>query len=267
MKNPFSKHFRDTIVPAPIKTAYEDPTRPFSIDLGCAKGNFLKKISQLAPDDFNYLGIEIREQLTQEANQWCDSQALRNVRFAFGNVSMPLSSFITDLHPGDVARVSIQFPSPWKRVRHRRRRLVQPELVEELSSLLCVGGLVFLSTDVYSLAVEMCTHFESHPLFCRLSPDNAAVVGMMLDCAAGLGEQTSAPPPHPPPQVAGHNFVGAAAAVQGAEEGRGDLSASSSEEEEEGGGEEEAKLPADEHWGDGGMDRRGTLQFGVPLCG
>jgi tRNA (guanine-N7-)-methyltransferase len=71
------------------------------------------------------------------------------------------------LPSGTLQRVTIQFPDPWFKNRHNKRRVVQPELVAELAKYMAVGGVVFLQSDLEAIAVEMCDRFASHPAFQR----------------------------------------------------------------------------------------------------
>ncbi|MFM6424789.1 tRNA (guanine(46)-N(7))-methyltransferase TrmB, partial [Planktothrix sp.] len=68
-------------------------------------------------------------------------------------------------------RVSIQFPDPWFKKRHQKRRVVQPELVNYLAHYLGEGGEVFLQSDVEEVAIEMCDRFSEHSAFHRSQND------------------------------------------------------------------------------------------------
>ena len=64
-----------------------------------------------------------------------------------------------------IKRVSIQFPDPWFKTRHQRRRMVQPELVNAIASHLVTEGEVFIQSDVQQLAEQMWNSFSAHPAF------------------------------------------------------------------------------------------------------
>lgn len=115
---------------------------------------------------WNYLGLEIREPLVQDANTWRDELGLTNLHYLFCNVNNSLQ-LLSSLPVGTVQWVTIQFPDPWFKNRHSKRRLVQPDLVTELASYLTVGGVVFLQSDIEALTVEMCDRFLAHPAFQR----------------------------------------------------------------------------------------------------
>jgi tRNA (guanine-N7-)-methyltransferase len=164
--NPLSNKYQTPASPLDWEKVYAAPTQPLHLDIGCGKGRFLLSMATLQPS-WNFLGLEIREPLVQEANTWRDELALTNLHYLFCNVNNSLRSLMCSLPAGTLQRVTIQFPDPWFKKRHAKRRLVQPELVAELATYLVSGGVVFLQSDIESLAVEMCDRFDTHPAFKR----------------------------------------------------------------------------------------------------
>jgi len=143
---------------------YADLTQPLHLDIGCGKGRFLLSMATLEPN-WNFLGVEIREPLVQEANHWRHELGLTNLHYVFCNVNNSLRSLLSSLPSGTLQRVTIQFPDPWFKNRHAKRRVVQPQLVAELAAYLASEGIVFLQSDVKDVAEEMCDRFEAHPAF------------------------------------------------------------------------------------------------------
>ena len=47
--------------------------------------------------------------------------------------------------------ISFNFPDPWFKKRHYKRRIIQPELINILSNLMQKGSLIFIKTDVLDL--------------------------------------------------------------------------------------------------------------------
>ena len=47
--------------------------------------------------------------------------------------------------------ISFNFPDPWFKKRHYKRRVIQPEFINNLSNLLQKGALIFIKTDVKDL--------------------------------------------------------------------------------------------------------------------
>ena len=47
--------------------------------------------------------------------------------------------------------ISFNFPDPWFKKRHHKRRVIQPEFINILSNSLQIGSLIFIKTDVKDL--------------------------------------------------------------------------------------------------------------------
>ncbi|MCG6133789.1 MAG: tRNA (guanosine(46)-N7)-methyltransferase TrmB [Nostoc sp. LLA-1] len=165
--NPLAKKYQTPASPLDWEKVYTQPNQPLHLDIGCAKGRFLLKMAQIEPN-WNYLGLEIREPLVVEANQVRSELGVTNLHYLFCNVNNSLRSLLSSLPTGTLQRVSIQFPDPWFKTRHAKRRVVQPELVAELANYLAVGGVVFLQSDIKFVAVEMRDRFVENPAFQQL---------------------------------------------------------------------------------------------------
>ncbi len=167
--NPLSSKFQTALAPPDWGQIFDNLQRPLHLDIGCARGRFLQQFSPLAPD-WNFLGIEIRQPLVDAANQWRDEAELKNLHFLFCNINTSLEPLLHSLPPGRLQRVSIQFPDPWFKKRHQKRRVVQPELVQQLAAGMPKGAVVFLQSDVEGVAREMRDRFAEHPHFQSQSP-------------------------------------------------------------------------------------------------
>ncbi|QKQ73461.1 tRNA (guanosine(46)-N7)-methyltransferase TrmB [Nostoc sp. TCL240-02] len=168
--NPLAKKYQTPASPLDWGKIYAKPNQPLHLDIGCAKGQFLLNMAKIEPN-WNFLGLEIREPLVVEANRLSSELALTNLHYLFCNVNNSLDSLLSSLPPGSLQRVTIQFPDPWFKTRHAKRRVVQPELVAELASYLAVGGIVFVQSDMEFIAVEMRDHFAAHPAYQKVGTE------------------------------------------------------------------------------------------------
>lgn len=164
--NPLSQKYLEPVNPPNWEKIYADPTQPLHLDIGCAKGRFLLNMATVEPD-WNFLGLEIREPLVEDANERKVSAGLQNLHYIFCNVNNSLNPLLGSLPADTLQRVTIQFPDPWFKNRHAKRRVVQPEMVEVLAKYLISGGVVFFQSDIEVVAVEMRDRFASHPAFQR----------------------------------------------------------------------------------------------------
>ncbi|MEC4893706.1 MAG: tRNA (guanosine(46)-N7)-methyltransferase TrmB [Oscillatoria sp. PMC 1051.18] len=162
--NPLSKPYQIPVNPPDWEKVYTNPHHPLHLDLGCGWGEFLLQMAQIQPD-VNFLGLEIREPLVEKACFQRDELGLTNLHFIFTNANTSLAVLLKSLPAGVLQRISIQFPDPWFKKRHQKRRIVQPELVDILAQYLADRGIIFLQSDVKSVAEEMRDRFQKHPGF------------------------------------------------------------------------------------------------------
>lgn len=172
--NPLADHFQIPSPPPVWEELFDDPSLPLQVDVGCGSGRFvLIRAQRLAghpaveiateeelddmPDDHipvvtdkaraNVLGMEIRQKLVERAQAWAKRLALRNCTFMFTNATVSWGSILRS-YPGPIELVTMQFPDPHFKVRHHKRRHVQPQLVKEMAETLKPGARVFLQGDV-----------------------------------------------------------------------------------------------------------------------
>jgi tRNA (guanine-N7-)-methyltransferase len=162
--NPLSQKYQTPLILPEWTQIYSNLTQPLHLDIGCARGTFLVKMAQLYPQ-INFLGIEIREPLVNEANEIRDRLGLTNLHYLFSNINNSLDILLKSLPQGLLKWVTIQFPDPWFKHRHMKRRVVQPELVNILANYLTEEGIVFLQSDIQSVAKEMCERFQANSCF------------------------------------------------------------------------------------------------------
>ncbi|MEM9218846.1 MAG: tRNA (guanosine(46)-N7)-methyltransferase TrmB [Cyanobacteria bacterium P01_F01_bin.150] len=162
--NPLGIKYRDPVNLPDWSKLFVDMNQPFHLDIGSARGQFLLGMAQDYPD-WNFLGAEIREPLVNFANGLRDELSLTNLFFIFCNANSSIEKLLSSLPQNALQRVTIQFPDPWFKRRHRKRRVVQPELVEAIAQHLAPGGVLFLQSDIESVAVDMRDRFLEHKSF------------------------------------------------------------------------------------------------------
>lgn len=172
--NPLSQKYQTPVTPPDWEKVYADPTQLLHLDIGCGKGWFLSEMAAVEPT-WNFLGLEIREPLVEDAIKRRDQLGLKNLHYLFCHANNSVRPLLESLPAVILQRVTIQFPDPWFKNRHQKRRVVQPELVDTLATYLADDGIIFLQSDVETVAVEMFNHFEAHPTFHRKSSDSCLV--------------------------------------------------------------------------------------------
>ncbi|MEM8806105.1 MAG: tRNA (guanosine(46)-N7)-methyltransferase TrmB [Cyanobacteria bacterium P01_G01_bin.38] len=165
--NPLSDTYAQPAQPPNWQAVYAKPQQPLHLDIGCGKGFFVRDMAVACPD-WNFLGLEIRQPLVDQALKRRDEAGLKNLHYIFCNANNSLQPLLDSWAEGlPLQRVSIQFPDPWFKKRHQKRRVVQPQLVQELAQYMPQGGWVWLQSDIAAVAQEMCDRFAEHPGFDR----------------------------------------------------------------------------------------------------
>ena len=161
--NPLRRKFQHQLTLPDWNEVYSNSNLPLHLDIGCARGEFLLQMAQLQPDK-NFLGIEIRQPLVELANQEKTVLGLKNIYYLFGSMNYYAESLIPSFPKNYLQFVTIQFPDPWFKRRHNKRRVVQPELVKILVDYLVEDGIIFLQSDIEEVALEMRKRFAANPL-------------------------------------------------------------------------------------------------------
>ncbi|MGD1855968.1 MAG: tRNA (guanosine(46)-N7)-methyltransferase TrmB [Leptolyngbyaceae cyanobacterium] len=163
--NPLNIRYATPVTPPSWADVFARPTQPLHIDIGCAKGYFILDMAERCPD-WNFLGLEIREPLVEQCLRQRDRLGLDNLHALFCNANNSLKPLLTSL-PQPPQRVSIQYPDPWFKKRHQKRRVVQPQLVTDLAEHMPTGAWVWLQSDVETVAQDMVDAFAANVQFDR----------------------------------------------------------------------------------------------------
>ena len=148
--NPLSKNFFEIDPIPPLNEVFENPKSPLHIDVGCASGDFLFELS-LKNKNWNYIGIEIREKLVINANLKMKNREYKNLYFSFGNANNIFDHAKNKLIIDSINSISFNFPDPWFKKKHHKRRVIQPKFINFLSNAMQKSSLIFIKTDVKEL--------------------------------------------------------------------------------------------------------------------
>ena len=148
--NPLSSNFKQIEKIPSLNEMFGDSESNLHLDIGCAGGEFLFDLA-LFNTSWNYLGIEIREKLVKNAKFKVFRKEIKNLYFIFGNANNILNDFQCKFIIKNLKSISFNFPDPWFKKRHHKRRIIQPEFINILSNSLQKGTLIFVKTDVKDL--------------------------------------------------------------------------------------------------------------------
>jgi len=148
--NPLSSNFNQIEKIPSLSKMFGDSKSNLHLDIGCAAGEFLFDLA-LVNTSWNYLGIEIREKLVKTAKLKVREREIKNLYFVFGNAHNILNDVNSQFIIKNIKSISFNFPDPWFKKRHHKRRVIQPEFINILSNSLQKGTLIFIKTDVKDL--------------------------------------------------------------------------------------------------------------------
>ncbi|OGQ90370.1 MAG: tRNA (guanosine(46)-N7)-methyltransferase TrmB [Deltaproteobacteria bacterium RIFOXYA12_FULL_58_15] len=159
--NPFNLHGE---VEIPDWNVVFGRAAPFALDIGFGAGAFTLELARRHPE-FNVIGVEIRTHLVDDLNDAARKQKLTNLHAVLANANLHLKELVPD---NSVVLTTINFPDPWYKKRHHKRRVVQPEWLETLAGKLQTEATVHIATDYEPGALHAREVFDSSPLFRNL---------------------------------------------------------------------------------------------------
>lgn len=168
--NPLSRFYQLPRPLPPLEELFTEPQRPLHIDIGCARGRFLLALAQQQPD-WNHLGLEIRRPLVDAAEAERQELELHNLHVLFANANVSLPAWLAALPAGRLARVTIQFPDPWFKKKHHKRRVLQADLLDALAGALAPGTELFAQSDVLEVIEPMVELVDADSRFQRPAGD------------------------------------------------------------------------------------------------
>ena len=168
--NPLSRFFQQPRALPPPELLFGEPALPLHLDIGCARGRFLLAMAQATPQR-NHLGVEIRRALVAAAEADREALGLPNLRYLFCNANVSLEDWLAALPSGQLELVSIQFPDPWFKKKHHKRRVLQPRLLLAIAAALAPGHGLFIQSDVLAVIEPMVALIEASGCFLRPAED------------------------------------------------------------------------------------------------
>jgi tRNA (guanine-N7-)-methyltransferase len=136
--------------------------QPVHLDLGCGKGVFLAGMA-LGNPKINYIGVDIKSEVL--------ALSKRNAERSFAAAGRPVENLLIfsfdisllDLvfSPGDfVSRIYLNFPNPWPKERHKKRRLTHPRQLGAYRTFLADGGDILFKSDDQALYRDTLVYFN-----------------------------------------------------------------------------------------------------------
>lgn len=141
------------------------------IEIGFGMGQSLLTMAQQQPQ-VDFIGIEVHQAGLGSLAADLQDHAVENVRLAPYDATEVLKRQIPNQ---SLAGAHIFFPDPWPKLRHHKRRLIQPDFVQLLVEKIKIGGIIHLATDWEAYAMQMRDVLLDNPYLVSESGDTGFV--------------------------------------------------------------------------------------------
>ena len=144
------------------KEHYDDSRKPFMLELGCGKGQFISKLA-VENQNINFLAIDLvdamlglaKRNIEQEyQNENLEPKNVIITRFDIERINLILDK------KDEVERIYINFCNPWPKGKHRKKRLTHSRQLEKYKEFLKPNAEVYFKTDDDGLFESSIIYFE-----------------------------------------------------------------------------------------------------------
>lgn len=131
---------------------------PLNIEIGMGNGEFSVHMATSEPDE-NFLGFEICRKIFRKAIKRVERSGCQNVKI----INYDGEFFVKMLTENSVHRFFINFPDPWPKKKHNKRRLLKTTFLGILSQKLTANGLLYVATDHEDYGIEILENLKIIP--------------------------------------------------------------------------------------------------------
>lgn len=145
-------------------------TNPLVIEIGSGQGENIVAAAASNPDK-NFLAIEVYEPGAAHTMLLAGKLDLRNIRIA--QVNAP--DLFDAIDSAVVSEVWTFFPDPWPKMRHHKRRIIQPSLALAIHDALVPSGKWRIATDIEDYALHVHEIMDERADFANLGQVNVSL--------------------------------------------------------------------------------------------
>ncbi len=126
---------------------------PVILEIGFGMGRSLVEMAEQNPDR-NYIGIEVHTPGVGACIAYAIEKGVKNLRVICHDATEILRDVIAD---GSLGGLQLYFPDPWQKLKHHKRRIVQPKFITQVLEKLSPNGFIHFATDWENYAEHMLT--------------------------------------------------------------------------------------------------------------
>jgi tRNA (guanine-N7-)-methyltransferase len=138
---------------------------PRILEIGFGNGESLAAIAQKLPQA-DFLGIEVYRPGVGRLLMQIERLGLKNLRILCTDAVEVLTHQMPE---ASLDRVQVFFPDPWPKLRHHKRRLIQPAFATLLARKMKTGASLHLATDCEDYAFYILKVLEAREEFVNMA--------------------------------------------------------------------------------------------------
>ena len=143
------------------KTLKDDnPETEFLIEVGCGKGEQIIHRAINNPDK-QYIACEVFKNSLEKIAKQIQKHDLKNLRIFYEDARILLEN----IQPDSIDTMMVLYPDPWPKSKHKKRRIVNQELLDLAYNVIKPEGKLILATDITDYALWMIQHVLNHGKF------------------------------------------------------------------------------------------------------
>lgn len=141
---------------------------PLVLEIGFGNGESLADMAAAHPEE-DFVGIEVHRPGVGHLLWRIQEKGLSNLRIYCADAIEILGENVAD---ASLERLQLFFPDPWPKLRHHKRRIVNPDFLELVCRKLKAGGIFHAATDWEPYAEQMAAVLGACPGLVSLTADS-----------------------------------------------------------------------------------------------
>ncbi len=125
-------------------------SNPLNLEIGIGNGEFIANYADTVPNE-NWLGVEVFKKIFRNAEKRANRVEHNNIRI----IQFDAALILRLIPDGTLNSVYVNFPDPWPKAGHKKRRLLKPTFIALMAQKLRQGGLMHIATDHEDYASEI----------------------------------------------------------------------------------------------------------------